>query len=101
MGRVYAPVAARAGVERNHFVQFDGWYGMTAGDAVVVPDENGRAMMAGYTAELMHGAHMRLLVEPDADPKEIVALLHQAAEWIESAPDDLTRSKWLSECPHC
>ncbi len=56
--------------------------------------------MVGGTTELMNGADMRLLVEPGADPVEIVALLHQAAEWIMRTPEILDGSRWEGTKPY-
>ena len=79
--------------EPKSFVQFDGWYGdKWKGDPIVATDDDGRSMVRGCTTELMYGADVRLLVAPDSDPKEIVALLRQTVEWIESKPDVLSLS---------
>ena len=88
--------------EPKSFVQFDGWYGgKWRGDSVIATDEAGRSMTSGLTTELMNGADMRLLIEPGADAVEIVALLHQAAEWIMRAPDILdSSSRWHGSKPH-
>ncbi len=83
--------------EPKPFVQIDGWLG---GDDVIKSDDDGRGMSLGFTTELMEGADVRLLIKPDSDPTEIVALLHNAIKSIESMPDSIATSHWLHPKPH-
>ena len=87
--------------EPKSFIQFDGWYGgKWQGDSVINTDEAGRSMISGLTTELMNGADMRLLIKPDSDPTEIVALLHNAIASIESMPENIATSHWLGSSLH-
>ena len=54
----------------------------------------------GFTTELMKGSDVRLLIKPDSDPTEIVALLHNAIESIESMPENIATSQWLGSSLH-
>ncbi len=82
--------------EPKDFVQIDGWCsGKWTGDSVIVTGNDGRGMTSTLTTELMNGADVRLLIKPDSDPTEIVALLHDAIKSIESLPENIATSHWL------
>jgi len=71
-----------AGREPKKFFQIDGWYSLK-GDGVVTTDENGHAMTGSVTFELMHGADVRILIDPSTPPSEAAALLRKAANWLD------------------
>jgi len=89
-----------SGREPQRFVQIDGWHGgYWKNDSVVATDEHGRSMCLGETYELMHGAHVRILIEPTTAPEEARALLEQAMGWIKEGW--LTRYQRKDACLTC
>lgn len=69
--------------EPKLFVQYDGFNPPThvCGDDGI--DSDGHEIWGGLTYELMHGAQVRVLVEPMAANGDVVVLLRKIADWIE------------------
>jgi hypothetical protein len=72
--------------EPNKFIQFDGfdW----PGDCMANP-ETGLALFHGETHELMHGADVRILVNPRTDREKVLQILYGLVAWIERDEDKL------------
>ena len=56
--------------EPKRFIQYDGFV-LDGWDDVMKPDEQGHAVMALETFELMEGASIRLLVTPHTEKKDV------------------------------
>ena len=97
--------------EPKAFVQIDCWYGGKMDDDIFHADAAGRTVTSGRVEELMLGTDVRILIEPDGDPKEVVALLREAADMIVGQPDVVKLSfyntelqdvsTWHRHCPYC
>jgi hypothetical protein len=70
--------------EPKRFVQLDAHF--APGDEVLGADDDGDALTGGGTFELMHGASVRVLIEPDCDSAIAVRRLRKLAAWLERNP---------------
>lgn len=67
------------------FLQMDVFnLGIGQGDCVMAVDDDGHCVMSGTTFELMNGADVRILVKPDTERADIVAMLEKAVECMKS-----------------
>jgi hypothetical protein len=73
--------------EPKQFVQMDAHY-LPDGPsgALTEPDAEGDALTACETYELMRGAPVRVLIEPDCEPALAVRRLRKLADWLEGRP---------------
>ena len=53
---------------------------IVVGDCVMVEDKDGHCVMLGARYELMNGACVRILIRPDVERAELVAMLEKAVE---------------------
>ncbi len=79
--------------EPKHFLQLDGFYLPHGGDDLMRPDDDGDAICAQGTVELMHGATVRILIPGDADPKVAARQLKKLAKWFKRKPSLLDFGK--------
>lgn len=78
------------------YTQIDGFAGLPASSAMP-PDKDGYCLARGKTWEMMATSPaIRILIPPDADPKDVRRLLMKALLMIEKDPDCL---KWLPPDP--
>ena len=72
------------GHEPKAFYQFDVHYvGVNSRDDIMRPDEDGDWLSCGPRYELMHGCAVRVLVEPQRTPTELLRGLRKVVEWLE------------------
>ncbi len=69
----------------KHFLQLDGYY-MPDGDDMHCPDDDGDAVVADGTVELMNGADVRVLIPHDGDVLVAVRQLKKIAKWLKREP---------------
>lgn len=74
--------------EPKQFIQFDGFAGHPE-DSVMRHDDDGHTLWKSVTYELMHGATVRVLVDPGTDAQTAATLMRKLANWIEQDPSDL------------
>ncbi len=89
-GNTLAHYASR---EPKHFLQLDGHYMPRGGDDVMSPDDDGDAVTAGGTVELMYGATVRVLIPHDGDVMVAARQLKKLAKWLKRKPDLLKLAK--------
>jgi hypothetical protein len=74
----------------THYQQFDAFLGVEPGDPVVVPDEDGDALMGGQTYELMRWTNGPRVLVPDVyEPADIARALRKIADWVEEGLEGL------------
>ena len=77
-----------AGREPNKFVQYDG-FAKNQADGIFNPDKDGDTLFSGDTWELMGGAGVRLLIDPELGRADILRLLAKISkrikrEWVKT-----------------
>ncbi len=87
--------------EPREFIQVDGWHSGKShrhwtGYNWISTDDDGHSKVRSHTVELMHGAHVRVLIQPDTSATETAALLRKIADWIEREPRMLV-NRWELE----
>lgn len=80
-------LAVYATREPKHFLQLDANYMPEGGHSLVDADEDGDAIIAEGTVELMIGATVRVLIPADSDAKVVVRQLKKIAKWVKHSPD--------------
>ncbi len=98
MFHLYSPLETKQALlaeyesrEPREFIQVDGWHRGNShrhwtGNQWISTDDDGHSMVRSHTVELMHGAHVRVLIQPDTSATETAALLRKIADWIEREP---------------
>ena len=57
------------------------------GDGLLRADEDGDLITGGFTEDLRGGGQsVRVLIQPDADPKVVAKALRKTADWVEEEP---------------
>ena len=79
-------LAHYASREPKHFLQLDGHHVPLGYDDLMRVDEDGDAVTAQGTVELMHGATVRILIPYGTDPRLAVRQLRKLAKWLELNP---------------
>ncbi len=79
-------LAQYASRKPKHFLQLDGFYMPDGGDSVMRPDDDGDAITASGTMELMHGATTRVLIPHDTDVRVAARQLKKLAKWLKRKP---------------
>jgi hypothetical protein len=64
----------------KEFVQIDVFLN---GDEIMGRDTDGHSVCGGATRELMHGADVRILIQPDLPPAKVAELMRKALKAIE------------------
>jgi hypothetical protein len=78
----------------NHYYQFDGFV-HAPHDDILRPDEDGDALFAGETYELMaYNFGVRVLIPDSISPRDAARTLTKVADWVER---DLGRMRQASE----
>ena len=77
-----------AGREPTQFVQYDG-FAKNQADGIFNPDKDGDTLFSGDTWELMGGAGVRLLIDPELGRADILRLLAKISkqikrEWVKT-----------------
>ena len=84
-----------AGKKLKGFLQFDGFFvGKDSGDSVMKPDPDGDWISWGSTDELMMGATVRILIDPNTD-------VATATRIITKLLDNISRSNHIHNCNGC
>ena len=78
-----------AGREPTQFVQYDGFAEVQEVTGIFNPDKDGDTLFNGDTWELMHGAGVRLLIDPELGRADILRLLAKISkrikrEWVKT-----------------
>jgi hypothetical protein len=82
-----AILAKYAEREPKRFVQLDAHFSPDGpDDSLMAPDEEGDALTASETFELMHGASVRVLIDADCDPALALHRLRKLADWLACDP---------------
>jgi hypothetical protein len=83
--------------EPKAFIQFDGFD--APGDCWSDP-KTGLGLFKKGTSELMNGADVRILIDPQTHRKKVLQILHELVAWIEGDEDALVFDDaqiWVTE----